>query len=216
MERPSIHRVFEGGSPIKLSGPNVFQATDINSAYRLTGLPQIQDIIESGDVRAKAGKIKGGRIGEIHWSAGNPKLSYASSPTRESYVLQSQIQNVRGRQAGLPVSQARIWHSPIGTTEWKDITPQIQQQAGITKPVVAREAGRDLMPAARSLGRALGTEAASVGGMALRGAGRLAGPVGVAMTAYDLAQAFPAPAPISEEDMGQALREYRTGPQPRY
>lgn len=76
--------------------------------------------------------------------------------------------------------------------------------------------GRNLMPAARQLGAALGTEASSVGGMALRGAGRLAGPVGVAMTAYDLAQAFPAPTPISEEDMGQAMREYRTGPQPRY
>jgi hypothetical protein len=78
------------------------------------------------------------------------------------------------------------------------------------------EAGRNLLPAARRLGAALGTEAASLGGMALRGAGRLAGPVGLAMTAYDLAQAFPAPAPISEKDMGQALRSYRTGPQPSY
>jgi hypothetical protein len=80
----------------------------------------------------------------------------------------------------------------------------------------ATDAGRDLIPAAQTLGRALGSEAASVGGMALRGAGRLAGPVGVAMTAYDLAQAFPAPAPISEEEMGKALRSYRTGPQPSY
>lgn len=76
--------------------------------------------------------------------------------------------------------------------------------------------GKNLLPAARQLGAALGTEAASVGGMALRGAGRLAGPVGWAMTAYDLAQAFPAPAPISEEDMGKALRSYRTGPQPQF
>jgi hypothetical protein len=80
----------------------------------------------------------------------------------------------------------------------------------------ANEAGRNLLPVARQLGAALGEEAAIAGRMALRGAGRLAGPVGLAMTAYDLAQAFPAPAPISEEDMGQALREYRTGPQPRY
>jgi hypothetical protein len=84
------------------------------------------------------------------------------------------------------------------------------------KPVSAKEAGRNLIPATRRLGAALGTEAASIGGMALRGAGRLAGPVGVAMTAYDLAQSFPAPAPISEEDMGKALRSYRTGPQPAY
>ena len=86
----------------------------------------------------------------------------------------------------------------------------------IGESTIAKDVGRNLIPATRRLGAALGTEAASIGGMALRGVGRLAGPVGVAMTAYDLAQAFPAPAPISEEDMGQALREYRTGPQPRY
>jgi hypothetical protein len=83
---------------------------------------------------------------------------------------------------------------------------------GISQAAKARSAfemGRDLRPAAKSLERALG-------GAVLRGAGRLAGPVGVAMTAYDLAQAFPAPAPISEEDMGKALRSYRTGPQPAY
>ena len=88
---------------------------------------------------------------------------------------------------------------------------------GLTAEVVSGpKAGLNLLQAAKRLGAALGTEAASMGGMALRGAGRLAGPVGWAMTAYDLAQAFPAPTPISEEDMGQALREYRTGPQPRY
>ena len=82
------------------------------------------------------------------------------------------------------------------------------------------KAGRNLLPSARRLGAALGEGAFSVGGSALRGAGRLAGrfagPVGLAMTAYDLAQAFPAPAPISEKDMGKALRSYRTGPQPAY
>ena len=88
---------------------------------------------------------------------------------------------------------------------------------GLTAEVVGGpKSGVNLLPAAKRLGVALGTEAASLGGMALRGAGRLAGPVGLAMTAYDLAQAFPAPTPISEEEMGQAMREYRTGPQPRY
>lgn len=374
--RPTTHRVFGGGSPIKLSGPNVFQATDIGSAYRLTGSPQIQDIIKSGTIRAKEGKIKGGRIGEVHWSAGHPKLAYAASPATESYVLQTPINKLQGKQGGVPVSGAKIWHSPVGTTSWFDVTEDISKSTGIGRrssfgdilqtrrelqslrpwgaytyqgglqeglggfyrpqtreifvntslapdvqrkvkrheffhdiqaqkkagkipasfvdrltfpsqeaygkaptdpfgaklkwglselasetqarvaqegslkkgfdvmlkeasghaadnlakgrPVAAgvfravggintaREAGRNLLPAARQLGAALGTEAASVGRMALRGAGRLAGPVGLAMTAYDLAQAFPAPAPISEEDMGKALRSYRTGPQPAY
>lgn len=86
-----------------------------------------------------------------------------------------------------------------------------QKYEGISAASKARSAmemGRDLRPAARTLERALG----GVG----RAVGRAAGPLGVAMTAYDLAQAFPAPAPISEEKMGQALRSYRTGPQPAY
>jgi hypothetical protein len=81
--------------------------------------------------------------------------------------------------------------------------------------------GRDLMPAARTLGRALGTEAASLGGMALRGAGRLIGPIGWAMTAYDVATALgdwiDRPTYISdpnaeEKMISQAISEYRTGP----
>ena len=216
MERTTTHRVFGGGSPIQFSNPNKIKATDVGSAYRTTGIPQIEDIVESGTIRAKEGKIKGGRFGEVHWSQGHPTLNYSSTPASSSYVLQTPVEKIRGSKIPLPISDARIWNSPIGTTEWFDVTSQIRQQAGAIKPVVATGVGRDLLPTAKRLGAALGAEAASIGGMALRGAGRLAGPVGVAMTAYDLAQAFPAPTPISEEDMGQAMREYRTGPQPRY
>jgi len=76
------------------------------------------------------------------------------------------------------------------------------------KARTALEMGRDLKPATQTLAKALGGVA--------RGVGRLAGPVGAAMTAYDLAQAFPAPPAISQEKMGQALRSYRTGSQPSY
>jgi len=92
------------------------------------------------------------------------------------------------------------------------------------KPVSAKEAGRNLLPAARTLGRTLSTEAASLGGMALRGAGRLAGPVGLVMTAYDAATMGPAalrdwidrPTYISDPNAeakirSQAIDEYRTG-----
>jgi len=92
--------------------------------------------------------------------------------------------------------------------------------ASTTESTIARNAGRDLLPSARLLGSSLGEEAASIGGMALRGAGRLvgrlAGPVGWAMTAYDLAQAFPAPPPMTDEERVNAARSYRTGPQPDY
>jgi hypothetical protein len=93
-----------------------------------------------------------------------------------------------------------------------------------TAPKTASAAGRDLMPAARTLGRALGTEAASLGGMALRGAGRLAGPVGLLMTAYDAATMGPAAlrdfayGPWQSEytgpEMEEALRQYKTSGPP--
>jgi hypothetical protein len=130
-------------------------------------------------------------------------------------------------EGGMPASEVRevrkIYGNPV-TKEYslgraRPFDVLQQKYEGISSARKARtafEMGRDLRPAARTLGRALGTEAASVGGMALRGLGRLAGPVGVAMTAYDLAQAFPAPEPISEEDMSRAMREYRTGPQPQF
>lgn len=89
----------------------------------------------------------------------------------------------------------------------------------------ASEAGRNLIPAARTLGAALGEEAAIAGGMALRGVGRLAGPIGAIATGYDLATTVPAmwrdwadqPTYIAdpnaaEKIASQSLSEYRTGP----
>lgn len=108
----------------------------------------------------------------------------------------------------IPAQQARLLPPPPAEIRLAEY--------GGRQSVSAKNVGRSLLPVAKRLGTALGTETASIGKMALRGAGRLAGPVGIAMTAYDLAQAFPAPAPISEEDMGKALRSYRTGPQPAY
>lgn len=50
--------------------------TNIESAYRVTWESQIKDIIESGFVRPPVGKLKGGRIWEVHWSEGNDNLFY--------------------------------------------------------------------------------------------------------------------------------------------
>jgi len=94
-----------------------------------------------------------------------------------------------------------------------------------TAPKTASAAGRDLMPAARTLARALGTDAVSLGGMALRGVGRLAGPIGTIATMYDAATIIPSelrdwmdrPTYISDPNAeakirSQAIDEYRTGP----
>ena len=122
-------------------------------------------------------------------------------------------------EGGMPASELKriqkIYADPsnqgFSLGKERDFARFQQKYEGISaasKSRSAMEMGKDLRPAARTLGNALGGFGRAVG--------RIAGPVGVAMTAYDLAQAFPAPAPISEEDMGEALRSYRTGPQPAY
>ena len=75
------------------------------------------------------------------------------------------------------------------------------------------------MAPAAAEGKFATAAAPSMAGRMLRGAGRMvgraAGPVGVAMTAYDLAKAFPAPAPMNRGEREEAARSYRTGPQPK-
>jgi hypothetical protein len=60
------NRVFEGGSPLPYRGEGAFAATDPNKVYRLTGQGQIDDMTQSGFLRPKTGKIKGGHQGEVH------------------------------------------------------------------------------------------------------------------------------------------------------
>lgn len=215
-------------------------------SYRAVNEAAYKDLLESGVVRGRAAaqsptagasglsKLIADRPTEFpSFERGKVLTSYLPK-AGQGYIYETDIpmvrrgevnpvtgQTIRGRHfaarpinpvtgevlSEIPASAVRVYE---GKPNW---LMGYRQIGGATRGV---EVGRNLLPAAKRLGAALGAEAASVGGMALRGAGRLAGPVGLAMTAYDLAQAFPAPAPISEEDMGKALRSYRTGPQPAY
>ena len=122
--RPTTHRVFEGGSPIRRNGEGVFHATDENSAFRLTGLPQIEDMVQSGEVRSKEGKIKGGRTGEVHWSRGHESLGYA--PREGAFLLQTPTDNLHQRQNGLPLSEVTVHQFQNG--QWVDVSDQIRQK----------------------------------------------------------------------------------------
>ena len=46
-------------------------------------------MIQTGFVRPKAGKIKGGHTNEVHWSAGQPRFGYNGGEGR--YVLESPL-----------------------------------------------------------------------------------------------------------------------------
>lgn len=50
--------------------------TSNTSVYRVTGINQIQDIVLTGYVRPKEGKLKGGHVNEVFWSIGGDKLFY--------------------------------------------------------------------------------------------------------------------------------------------
>lgn len=96
--RASQHRLFEGGTPLR-APDTAFQGLDPDRMYRITGEAQIEDMKESGVVRAKEGKMRGGRYGETHWSRGHERLWY---PANAPAVLEAAVQEGEG---GIPVNE---------------------------------------------------------------------------------------------------------------
>lgn len=125
--RPTLHRVFEGGQPVKVTGEGVFAAKQPELAFRITGEPQIKDIIESGVVRAREGKMRGGRSGETQWSRGHESLGYRASSNDNRYILVASS-DINGLQGGLPASDLlQVLKSENG--QWVDVTNEIKTSA---------------------------------------------------------------------------------------
>ena len=91
------NRVFTGGLGLGRNYPESLHTVD-TSIYRVTGFNQIEDIINCGYVRPKAGKLKGGHKGEIFWSRGSEKLFYYDGrpviEVSENMVKDNQIGSV--------------------------------------------------------------------------------------------------------------------------
>ena len=224
------------------------------SAYRAVNEMAYKDLLESGVVRGRAASsalpstTSGGSLAKLladrptafpSFERGRMLPEYLPK-TGRGYVYETEWpvvkrgevnpvtgQTIRGRHFAArpinPVTGEVLSEIPSSAVKVYEGKPNWLMGYREARPVA--EAGRDLMPAARSLGRVLGTEAASVGGMALRGAARLAGPAGLIATAYDAATMGPAalrdwtdrPTYISDPNAeakirSQALGEYRTGP----
>lgn len=125
--RPTLHRVFEGGQPVKVTGEGVFAAKQPELAFRITGEPQIKDIIESGVVRAREGKMRGGKSGETQWSRGHESLGYRASSNDNRYILVASS-DINGLQGGLPASDLlQVLKSENG--QWVDVTNEIKTSA---------------------------------------------------------------------------------------
>ena len=69
------NRVFVGGLGIGKNNP-IAMATINSQIYRVTGDSQIEDILDSGYVRPKEGKLKGGHQNEVFWTKGGDKVFY--------------------------------------------------------------------------------------------------------------------------------------------
>ena len=125
--RPTLHRVFEGGQVIRVTGEGVFPAKQPELAYRITGESQIADIIESGVVRAKEGKMRGGRSGETQWSRGHESLGYRATGNDGRFILVTSS-DINGLQGGLPASELlQVLKSENG--KWVDVTNSVKRSA---------------------------------------------------------------------------------------
>lgn len=106
------NRVFTG-DPIFPKDVWQIPAFNTNSAYRLTGQSQINDIIQTGFVRPRSGKIKGGHTNEVHWSAGNAKSGYNINPGQ--YILESPRGLVDGTSNAIGVNDlSHVWTTRNG------------------------------------------------------------------------------------------------------
>jgi len=138
-ERPTRHRVFPGGSPVAVKpGEGVLDARDPSLAYRITGQPQIDDMAASGQVRAKIGKMRGGRTGETQWSAGDPSLGYKAESNEGKYVVVAANENLNDREGGLPNSEVRKVYKSNGET-WVDVTDQVVRKDAEPAPTAVQE-----------------------------------------------------------------------------
>lgn len=123
IERPTKHRVFK---PLVVGniGENDYLADNSNYAYRITGQPQIDDIKSSGVVRAREGKMKGGKTGETQWSQGASGFKYNPAGNKDMYILVTSLDNLHDRLGGLPKDELiQVMYS--NGHKWIDVTNEV-------------------------------------------------------------------------------------------
>lgn len=123
-DRPTLHRVFKPIVFGKVSEVD-YKADNPNLAYRVTGQSQIDDIKASGLVRAREGKMRGGRSGETQWSHGAANFKYSPVSNSGQYILVAKVENLNDRQGGLPKEDlVQVMYSD--GEKWIDVTNQIK------------------------------------------------------------------------------------------
>lgn len=118
------NRVFIGGLGLGKNNPVSLHTID-TSIYRVTGLNQIEDIINCGYVRPKAGKLKGGHEGEIFWTLGGEKLFYYDGRP----VIEVSANMVKDNQiGGVALEDLKaIWIFDKGSNSYKNYIEYIKK-----------------------------------------------------------------------------------------
>ncbi len=120
------NRLFRGGMGIGRDNPDALSTKEEN-AYRLTREDQIIDIEESGYVRPKKGKLKGGHKGEVFWSEGSEKLFYLESCG--GFVLEINKEKVDGTIRAASIKDLKaIWRFDEEEGLWKNLLPGVLER----------------------------------------------------------------------------------------
>ena len=117
--RPTTHRTFSSTALFPPKPDNLI-ADNEKLAYRLTKQPQIDDIMQSGMVRARLGKMRGGKSGETQWSLGSKGFSYTPQSVG-TYLLVANAENLDNRNGPMPKEELVAVYSSNGE-KWINIT----------------------------------------------------------------------------------------------
>lgn len=151
---------------------NAFKADNPDSAYRLTGKPQIDDMVRSGQVRPKEGKIKGGSRDAVFWTKGNKNLSYSGG-----YVIETDAK-VGDLKRPLSLDEVKV-KTQTKPGVWEDVTDEIKKaskafRSKLTNPKTAalrRAAAGDAAAAGPASAKQFLDDSVAYGRMGTVGAG---------------------------------------------
>lgn len=130
------NRVFVQDLAFGKDNPISLKTKD-TSVYRVTGMQQIEDIINTGYVRAKE-VVKGGHKKESFWTRGGNKLFYYNKRP----VLEAPVDKVQDGQMGaIPLEDlTSIWYFSEKENKYVNIIKYIKE---LREEVLTKQKGRN-------------------------------------------------------------------------
>lgn len=123
-ETNTVNKIFD--NTVGIASETGFKSEE-GKIYRATKQNQIDDIIESGYIRPKEGKMRGGKEGEVHWASGNDNLKYSAD---DKYILETDNSKFSENNKGaLNIhSLSAVWKFNKENGKWEDVLPDIKEK----------------------------------------------------------------------------------------